>query len=363
MLAGCGAATRKSRWMQHLATTALLCSSSSPSSSLRRSGSSSFAMAFSTSDDGSNTSDQTTLLLQALGRTDQDDPAVLPTHPYMKVHHIKTPIGSTQDEARRLLRGRTASTNNNNSTASSFFAVVADQQTAGRGTSGRTWESSSGNLYLTVALPLASIPVTLTLLPLQIAVLVASRAEQILKAVGSHEGSDAASSAAKVRVKWPNDVLVDGAKLSGTLIESETIDAASWFLIGIGINVQEAPSLAQSPGKHGRATVSLQDYCPTTRLPPTTALYLGIDLAYALADWVTDKTVTRDEANTIVLQAWKARVDWGESYEIRSDDIREEEASTHVGERVVSIALVDDGQLRVRGADGKERLLVADYFF
>jgi BirA family biotin operon repressor/biotin-[acetyl-CoA-carboxylase] ligase len=286
----------------------------------------------------------------------------------MQVINIETPVASTQDEARRLLRERTAnvgtSTNTNSSTASSFFAVVADQQTSGRGTSGRTWESSSGNLYLTVALPLASIPVTLTLLPLQIAVLVASRAEDLLKALGSHEGGDAArATAAKVRVKWPNDVLVDGAKLSGTLIESETVEATTWFLIGIGINVQEAPSLSQSPGKHGRDTVSLQDYGPTTPLPATTALYLGTDLAYALADWVMDKTVTRDEANAKVLHAWKARVDWGESYEIRSDDVRQEEANTHVGERVVPVALADDGQLRVRGADGKERLLVADYLF
>ena len=327
------------------------------------------AMAYSSSShnraDSCNSSSNSNILVQALqgGFTEQHP---LPTHPYMKIYHVKEPIASTQDEARRLLLQR----NENTQPADDeqFIAVVADRQEAGRGTNGRTWESSAGNLYLTVGLPMTKIPVMLTMLPLQIAVLVAERAETILQ----HCGSSEESQPPRVRVKWPNDVLLCDpkleydAKLSGTLIESVSVQNESWFLIGIGINVMHAPPLDKSPGKQIRPAVSLQSYCGEN-LPEHMALYLGTDLAYAVADWVittnNNSSLSRTDANQAVLQAWKARAEFGKAYEIRSNDVGEEASDRYRGEQVIAVDIAPDGQLKIRGEDGKERLLVSDYFF
>ena len=362
------AAAHSNHHHQHSQYTGMAMAYSSTSTNHNR------ADSCSSSSGGSSSSN---VLMQALqgGFTEQRP---LPTHPFMKIHHVKEPIASTQDEARRLLLQRNDERSNSDTVQladdEEFLAVVADQQEAGRGTNGRTWESSAGNMYLTVALPMAKIPVMLTMLPLQIAVLVAERAEIVLQHCGSSikttPGEE--SSTPRIRVKWPNDVLLCDpkldydAKLSGTLIESVSVQNESWFLIGIGINVMHAPNLNKSPGKQIRPAVSLQSYCGEN-LPEHTALYLGTDLAYALADWVvttnSNGTLSRTEANQAVLQAWKARADFGKSYEIRSNNVDEEASDNYRGEQVVAVDIALDGQLKIRGEDGKERLLVSDYFF
>ena len=87
---------------------------------------------------------------------------------HLMFHHLKEPVGSTQDEARRLLRER------HGEEAGKCLAVLADQQDQGRGTHGRKWESlpgRAGNMYLTICVPMDQIPVTLTLSPLPVTVL------------------------------------------------------------------------------------------------------------------------------------------------------------------------------------------------
>jgi hypothetical protein len=78
-----------------------------------------------------------------------------------------------------------------------------------------------------------------------------------------------------------------------------------------------------------------------------------------------------DESNTVtekqrreqlVIQNWKSYVEFGTQYQIRGT-VEEEESGSHVGDVVTSVDIQNDGQLRVRGSDGKERLLIADYLF
>ena len=85
-------------------------------------------------------------------------------------NHIPS-ISSTQDEAKRRL-------SEDNTT--SRFAISASEQTLGRGTSGRTWVSNQGNVYLTVVLPWDSLPVPVTLLPLKVGCIIAQNVRQIL---------------------------------------------------------------------------------------------------------------------------------------------------------------------------------------
>lgn len=103
--------------------------------------------------------------------------------------------------------------------------VVADTQTAGRGRRGRTWHDGPGDSLLTsiVVRPRSSVR-DLPKLSLATAVAVA-------EAIG--EMTDLA-----VRLKWPNDVLMNGRKLAGILLESRII-AEPIVVVGIGINLRQ----------------------------------------------------------------------------------------------------------------------------
>jgi BirA family biotin operon repressor/biotin-[acetyl-CoA-carboxylase] ligase len=107
--------------------------------------------------------------------------------------------------------------------------VTADLQTQGRGQHGRVWESPPGvNVLLSALLyppPALRRPVVLTAFA---AVVVA---ETILQATGK-----------QARIKWPNDVLLDGKKVCGILIEGGVSGGnhAPYFVVGVGLNVNQS---------------------------------------------------------------------------------------------------------------------------
>lgn len=127
-------------------------------------------------------------------------------------------IDSTNSEARRLAEQGERGP----------LWLVADRQDGGRGRLGRTWVSEPGNLYATFLFSISAGP--------EIAAqagLVAAVAVQ--KAV-SRLRPDLA-----VRIKWPNDLLIGGAKFCGIL--SEVVGTApTRIALGCGINVAEAPT-------------------------------------------------------------------------------------------------------------------------
>jgi len=134
--------------------------------------------------------------------------------PFTVIHHEK--IGSTNDEARRLAQQG----------AAHGTVVHADEQTAGRGRLTRTWFSPPGNLYLSILLRTGQPVARTSQLSFVAALAVADTVEALLPRQ------------IRAMVKWPNDVLINGAKISGILVE--LVDDA--VIIGIGLNVLEAPS-------------------------------------------------------------------------------------------------------------------------
>jgi BirA family biotin operon repressor/biotin-[acetyl-CoA-carboxylase] ligase len=111
------------------------------------------------------------------------------------------------------------------------FWVVADLQRAGRGRHGRGWVSPKGNLHASLALRDICPPAKAPLLGFVAGV---SLAEAVL--------SLAPALKPDLHLKWPNDCLVEGAKLSGILIEASSLaGGASALAIGIGVNVLAAP--------------------------------------------------------------------------------------------------------------------------
>ena len=149
---------------------------------------------------------------------------------------------------------------------------------------------------MTVAFP-SEIPLTpITLLPLRVGTVVID-----------------ALNDSRLSLKWPNDVLLDGGKVAGILVESD----GEAIHVGIGVNIASVPTVPSS----------------------------GSDRS---ADGLGAWSQGRDDA-TKVITDWSARADWTAEWELRE-----------TGERVRPVRLLPDGRLQVRGAAG-ERALVADY--
>lgn len=113
--------------------------------------------------------------------------------------------------------------------------VVADAQTAGRGRRGRSWTSPAGkNLYFTLLLRPDFIPDKAPMLTLVMALAVQKAIEEI--------------SGCKTGIKWPNDIVLNGKKITGILTEmSVQSDYIDNVVIGVGINVKAqdfSPELA-----------------------------------------------------------------------------------------------------------------------
>ncbi|MBO9697143.1 MAG: biotin--[acetyl-CoA-carboxylase] ligase [Sphingopyxis sp.] len=108
--------------------------------------------------------------------------------------------------------------------------LVADRQTAGRGRLGRAWGDGSGNFMGSTVVQLhASDPVAATL--------------ALVAGVALARTVMALAPMVDFRLKWPNDVLVDGAKCSGILLER----TGNAVVIGMGVNLVSAPELPDRP--------------------------------------------------------------------------------------------------------------------
>lgn len=151
-------------------------------------------------------------------------------------------LDSTNEEVRRQAEAG----------AAEGLAVLARQQTAGRGRRGRSWESPPGNLFLSLLLRPKSSPAEAATL-------------SFLTAVALLEALDLAAVPAKLTCKWPNDVLVNGAKVAGILLESRTgpDGVLGWVTVGIGVNLAwhppEAPYPVTALAAHG-IHVTPQDF-------------------------------------------------------------------------------------------------------
>jgi BirA family biotin operon repressor/biotin-[acetyl-CoA-carboxylase] ligase len=135
------------------------------------------------------------------------------------------------------------------------LAVLAHRQTAGRGTQGRAWESRAENLHLSVLLrptgPLREAP--------QWGLLAAVALADAVAATIPDPGA--------IALKWPNDLMLNGAKAAGILAEASADDQGgiAWLCLGIGVNLDHAPQV------EGRATACLADTGMAAPTPETFA--------------------------------------------------------------------------------------------
>jgi BirA family biotin operon repressor/biotin-[acetyl-CoA-carboxylase] ligase len=138
------------------------------------------------------------------------------------------------------------------------LAIQALRQSAGRGRQGRGWDSPAGNLYISAllrpAVPLREAPEW----SFVAAVALAETLKPLLP------------KAARPMLKWPNDLLLDGAKAAGILVETGVAanHELDWICIGIGVNIATKPSLPD------RATACLAEYLPDPPAPEVWAARL-----------------------------------------------------------------------------------------
>lgn len=199
--------------------------------------------------------------------------------------------------------------------------LVADRQTAGRGRAGRAWNGGQSNFMgSSVARLIAGDPPAPTL-----ALVAGVALHRTLAALGPVRG---------MWLKWPNDVLVGGAKLAGILLERQG-DAV---VIGVGVNLVSAPQLAD------RQTVALADH----------GLLIARDaFAHALADECqTALALWHDQGWPALRQDWLARAHpLGTALSVRDRD-----HGLVVG---AFAGLAPDGAALLRLADGQTRAIHA----
>lgn len=164
--------------------------------------------------------------------------------------------------------------------------LIAERQTAGRGRRGRTWVSSAGNLHATYLFVTSRPPQEIALLGFAAGLSIA----ETLEAFGAR---------APATLKWPNDVLIGGAKASGILLDSGSLPggAGAWAALAFGVNLAVAPQAIDQP------TISLREaLAPDARTPEPLEFFAA--LRPRLERWAVRLTTDGFEP---LRQAWLAR--------------------------------------------------------
>jgi len=176
-------------------------------------------------------------------------------------------LDSTNSEARRLAeKGEPGP-----------LWISTGRQTAGRGRRGRAWDAAPGNLAATLLIrPGASQAVIGQL--------------SFVAALAAAETASHFARSASILVKWPNDVLAEGKKLAGILLEG----GSDWLAIGIGINLASFPEGTEFPA------ISLAQLGIAPPSPEEALTVLAARFAHWYDVWMKDGFDT-------IRDAWLAR--------------------------------------------------------
>ncbi|MGN7661633.1 MAG: biotin--[acetyl-CoA-carboxylase] ligase [Anaplasma sp.] len=138
------------------------------------------------------------------------------------IHHVSVSCSTNLDAVELIESGAPGRT-----------VIVADEQTSGSGRRGRSWLSPKGNLYFSIVLKEQIGVASLSFIS-SLAV------GGILGEIFDKHGHS--TKKALIKYKWPNDVLVDGKKISGALIQAKIVgNTTLWAICGIGVNIYISP--------------------------------------------------------------------------------------------------------------------------
>lgn len=221
---------------------------------------------------------------------------------------------STQDRAKEEAEGG----------AAEGTAVLADEQSQGRGRFQRTWVSPKGGAIL-LSLVLRPPPEVAASLPIVTSLAVA-------KAVRKATGLDA-------RIKWPNDIQIGGKKLAGILLDASMRgDGIDYVIAGIGLNIGLDPEA--HPAIAAIATsISREVKRPVARLPVFIAMLQEMEELYEAAK--RRESLIGDWRSLLVTLGQRVQVMWLAAEGVPS--LHEEGVAEDVN---------DDGALLIRKANG-----------
>ena len=230
-------------------------------------------------------------------------------------------LGSTNEEA--LARARHGERGS--------MWISARRQTAGRGRRGRSWVSETGNLYASLLLTDPCPADRAAELSFVAALAVHDAIVEVAPALGP-----------RLTLKWPNDVLIDGAKVAGILVEGESIGGALAVAIGIGVNCASHPA---------------ETSYPATDLAAAGGAVTTDSLLSALARTTTARLAQWDRSTGFA----SIRADWLKRAGGLGGDIRIVVGAREAAGRFET--LDERGRLVLRRADGSTEVLGAGEVF
>ncbi|ALL15264.1 biotin--[acetyl-CoA-carboxylase] ligase [Caulobacter henricii] len=206
------------------------------------------------------------------------------------------------------------------------------RQSAGRGRRGRAWETGAGNLAATLLFSTDKPPAVAA----QVSFVAALAVADLLASFVPSQ---------RVSLKWPNDPMLDGLKVSGILVESGTRPSGGlWIAVGFGVN------LAAKPLESERPATALSVHLAGAPPLPTEAVQI---LAEAFDRW---SLVWDSLGFPAIADAWTAR-----AHGLGAPCVARLGTETVEG---IAEGLDDDGALRLRLPDGRLRRITAgDVFF
>lgn len=222
---------------------------------------------------------------------------------------------STNDEVRNII----------NETGESMFAVSAKSQSGGRGRRGRKWQGIEGNLYFSYSMEI---------LPEELSRMVCLIGLSLAKSIQSLAPSK------KIQIKWPNDVFLEGGKISGILLENMRDNL---WIIGIGVNVVSAPKLENT------------SYYATS-LKECTIMIDRLDfLRYYLQNFAADISRYKKEGFAALREEWlHLALNYKKEITVKTEN------SEKSG---IFLTLDDNGYLILKTKSGKEERIIAGDLF
>lgn len=192
---------------------------------------------------------------------------------------------------------------------------------------GREWVSPPGNLYLSIVFPRELILPRISEYSFAAALALADTITAIDPAMTP-------------RLKWPNDVLINGAKVSGILIETGETPGLSFVIVGMGLNLTHHPDIALYPATH------LAQHTDQAPEPNEAAALLGTNFQQR-------QTVLRRQGFAPIREAWL----------VLADGIMQKRVVTIAGEKhvVEILGLGANGELQVRRENGTiDKIMAGD---
>jgi BirA family transcriptional regulator, biotin operon repressor / biotin---[acetyl-CoA-carboxylase] ligase len=211
--------------------------------------------------------------------------------------------------------------------------IIAEAQSCGRGRLDRIWESPPAmNLYLSVILRPDITAVSASLIPLMVGVAVAEVISQYCKG--------------RVRLKWPNDILIDGKKICGILTEMRTrADRVAFIIAGIGVNLNMQKLHFPRELRETATSLRIEMECEIDRLD------FSVRLIETLEHWYR---IFLNGGRDHIRQSWLKYADIiGRRIEVvfKSDM-----------QRGTVVGLDENGALLIRGETGVQQVLAGDVY-